>query len=61
MVEVSNYSFQLGEMNIYQKQAINTLIDKRGKDRTYLENWRSISLVNIDAKVASKVIANRIK
>jgi len=44
-----------------QKQAVITLIEKKGKDRTLLENWRPISLVNVDAKIISKAIANRIK
>ena len=38
-----------------------TLIEKKGKDRTLLENWRPISLVNVVAKIISKAIANRIK
>ena len=48
-------------MTTSQRQAIITLIDKKGKGRSYVENWRLISLVNVGAKVASKVIANRIK
>ena len=43
-----------------QKQAVITLIEKKGKDRSLLENWRPISFVNVDAKIMSKVIASRI-
>lgn len=48
------------EMSRSLKQAIITLIEKKGKDRSYLENWGPISLINVDAKIASKVIATRI-
>ena len=48
------------EMSHSQKQAVITLIEKKGKDRNYLENWRPISLINIDAKIASKVIATSV-
>ena len=44
-----------------QKQAVITLIEKKGKDRSFLENWRPISLVNVVAKIMSKAIATRIK
>ena len=47
-------------MSSSQKQAIITLIEKKGKDRNYLENWRPIFLTNVDTKIASKVIAARI-
>ena len=48
-------------MSNSQRQAVITLIEKKGKDRTLIENWRPISLVNADAKIISKVIAKRIK
>ena len=47
-------------MSSSQKQAIITLIEKKEKDRNYLENWRPISLINVGGKIASKVIAARI-
>ena len=53
--------FEKGEMSRSQKQAVITLIEKKGKDRSFLENWRPISLVNVDAKIMSKVIATRLK
>ena len=48
-------------MSSSQKHAVITLIEKKGKDRTFLENWRPISPLNVDAKIMSKVIASRIK
>ena len=53
--------FTSGEMSRSQKQAVITLIEKRGKDRSLLENLRPISLVNVDGKIISKVLATRIK
>jgi len=56
-----NASFEKEELSNSQEQAVISLIEKKGKDRTLLENWRPISLVNVDAKIISKAIANRIK
>ena len=44
-------------MSNSQKQAVITLIEKQGKDCMLIQNWRPISLVNVDAKIISKVIA----
>ena len=48
-------------MSCSQKQAVITLIENKGKDRSFVENWRPISLVNVDTKIMSKVSASRIK
>ena len=61
MTEGFNYSFELGQISNSQKQAIITLIDKKGRDRLFLENWRPISFINADSKIATKVIAYGMK
>ena len=60
-IQCTNECFEKGELSSSQKQALITLIEKKGKDRSLIENWRPISLVNVDAKMMSKVIATRIK
>ena len=34
-----------------QKQAVITLIEKKGKDRRLIKNWRPVSLANVDVKI----------
>ena len=60
LVDSFNYTFEKGEMSISQKRGIVTLIPKKDKNRTLLDNWRPISLLNTDYKVATKSIAARI-
>ena len=59
LVESLNASYVHGELTPSQKQAIISLLDK-GKDRTLLKNWRPISLLNVDSKIASKALACRL-
>ena len=58
LVESLNYAFEYGELS---KQAVITLIEKRGKDKRQIKNWRPISLINVDAIIASKALAKRLE
>ena len=42
-------------------EATITLIPKPDKDNTKEENYRSVSLMNIDEKILYKILANRIQ
>ena len=60
MVQCFNTAFTKGELSTSQRQAVITVLDK-GKDRSLIENWRPISLLNVDYKIISKTIANSLK
>ena len=44
------------ELSVLQRQAIIRLIEKKGKDKRFIKNWRPISLLNVDYKIASKLL-----
>ena len=53
-------AFHRGESSHSQKQAVIKLIEKN-RDKKIIKNWRLISLLNIDTKPISKVLAERLK
>ena len=60
LLESYKYSLIVGELSTSQRQAIIKLIEKKDKDKRFIENWRPISLLNIDTKILSKCIASRL-
>ncbi len=53
--------FEKGNMSITQKHGIITLLPRKETDTLVLKNWRPLSLLKIDYKLAAKCIAIRIK
>ena len=51
------FSFDIGELSISQRQSMIKLIEKKYRDKRLIENWRPISLLNVDAKIISKLLA----
>ena len=37
------------------------MIEKSGRDKRLIKNWRPISFLNVDAKIISKILAGRVK
>ena len=54
LVNSLNAAFDIGELSVSQRQAVVTLLEKKDKVRTKLQNWRPISLLNVDTKIGRK-------
>ena len=56
-----NEAFYKGSLSVSQKRGTITLIPKGNVDLDDLKNWRPISLLNVDYKILSKVLAKRLE
>lgn len=56
-----NEAFRKSSLSISQKRGTITLIPKGDENLTELKNWRPISLLNIDYKILTKILAKRLE
>ena len=61
LLESLNAGYEVGKLSISQRRGVITLIPKADSDLLDLQNWRPITLLNTDYKIASKALARRIE
>jgi len=54
-------SFDKEQLSLDQRRGVVTLIPKPGKDLRYLKNWRPVTVLNVDYKLLTKTLADRLK
>ena len=61
LVASFNAAYEVNELSTSQRRGIVTLIPKEDGSLLELQNWRPITLLNVDCKIATKAIAKRIE
>ena len=61
LINSYNCAYLCGHLSVSQKRGIIKLIPKHDSELYFVKNWRPISLLNCDYKIAAKAIANRLK
>jgi hypothetical protein len=50
LIHSLNTAGEVGRLSISQRQGVITCIPKEDRSKSYLKNWRPISLLNVDKK-----------
>ena len=56
-----NCAYAKGLLAVTQRRGLITLLPKKNKPANFLKNWRPITLLNCDYKIATKSIARRLR
>lgn len=60
LLQSFQHSLRVGKLTPDQRRGIISLIPKKGKDKTCIQNWRPISMLNTDFKILAKALARRL-
>ena len=52
---------EIGYLSTSQRPAIIKLIEKKDRGKRFIKNWRPISLLNVDSKIISKALSEKLK
>ena len=58
LTDALNFSYQTGKLAVSRRRGIVKRIPKKDADPNLIKNWRPLTLLNCDYKIASKAIAN---
>ena len=61
LLQVYNEAFEVGILPRCMRTGVVTLLEKKGKDRLEIANWRPITLLNLDYKLLTKTLGHRLK
>ena len=59
--EVYEYSFKIRRLNYSARCGLISLIPKKEKNALLLKSWRALTILNLDFKILSKLMAERMK
>jgi len=61
LFKMYNFCYEMGTFRTTTSEGVIRLIPKPGKNPLHVENWRPISLLNVDYKIYSKALAIRLE
>ena len=61
LLNAINYAYTEGKFSAIQRRGIIKLIPKKDTEPYFVKNWRPITLLNSDYKIAAKATANRLQ
>ena len=61
LFDALNYAYETRQLSITQRRGVIKLIPRKDAEPYFIKNWRPLTLLNCDYKIAAKAIAGRLK